>query len=368
MTPETLMLDAASPGSHTSLAIWRYGKPGSGTKIYIQAALHADEWPGVLMLHHLHHLLEKSELAGEIVVVPVANPIGLRQFLGGYQLGRFDFDYSGNFNRGYLELAEAAYPLLCDKNLAAYAPHEQKRQIRAAFAEALASWQPQLEAERLRKTLQLLAHDADAVIDVHCDAAACAHAFASRRHQVQAEALAQCMALDVLLLEDDLYCMTFDEAFAAPWWRLADKLGITLADTPFATTLELRGERDIDDGTAQQDAANLLRFLQYLGTVRGDAALSAAPALATPLAGVARITASHAGLLHFHVRAGEKVAEGQAVADLIDPLDPRKPRLTFTAPCAGTVYALGRNHMVRPGHVVAQIAGQTAQGVAKLAY
>lgn len=368
MTPETLILDAGSPGSHTSLTIWRYGQAGRGRKVYLQAALHADEWPGVLMLHHLHQLLEQAEVTGEIVIVPLANPIGLRQFLGGYQLGRFDFDYSGNFNRGYLELAEAAYPLLAQENLHALDAEAQKAKIRAAFRQALDHWQPELEAERLRKQLQLLAHDADAVIDVHCDAVACAHAFASRRHQTQAEALAQCMALDALLLEDDLYSMAFDEAFAAPWWRLADKLGLTFADTPFATTLELRGERDIDGRTAQQDAANLLRFLQYLGAVAGDPGLSEAAAIATPLDGVARITAPHAGLLQFHVAAGERVEEGQAVAELIDPLDPQQPPLTLQAPCAGTIYALGRNHMVRPGHVVAQIAGKIARSRAKLAY
>lgn len=368
MTPENMMLDAGSPGSHTSLAIWRYGSAGRGPKVYVQTALHADEWPGVLMLHHLHHLLEKAEITGEIVVVPIANPIGLRQFLGGYQLGRFDFDYSGNFNRGYLELAEAAFPLLEHKNLKELDTAAQKEQIRAAFGQALENWRPELEAERLRKTLQLLAHDADAVIDVHCDAVACAHAFASRRHRAQAEALAQCMALEVLLLEDDLFSMAFDEAFAAPWWRLADKLGLEFAATPFATTLELRGERDIDQATAQRDARNFLRFLQYLGVVGGEAMVTDAQPLATPLAGVARITAPHAGLLQFHVTAGTHVEEGQVVADLIDPLDPRQPPLILKAPVAGTIYALGRNHMVRSGHVVAQIAGKAAHGKVKLAY
>ncbi|MDO5091784.1 MAG: succinylglutamate desuccinylase/aspartoacylase family protein [Cardiobacteriaceae bacterium] len=368
MTPENLILDAGSPGTQSTLAVWRYGTPGNAPKIYLQAALHADEWPGVLMLHHLHALLEQAEMIGEIVIVPIANPVGLRQFLGGYQLGRFDFDYSGNFNRGYLELAEAAYPLLQGENLQALDEPSQKTRIRAAFRDALERWQPELEAARLRKTLQYLAHDADAVIDIHCDAVACAHAFASRRHQAQAEILARCMALDVLLLEDDLYSMAFDEAFAAPWWRIADKLGLTFAATPFATTLELRGERDVDDATARRDAHNLLRFLQYLGAVAGDPVIADAPPLATPLDGVARITAPRAGLLQFHARAGEKIEKGQLVAELIDPLDPTTPREALHAPSSGIIYALGRNHMVRPGHVVAQIAGRETGGKAALTF
>lgn len=368
MKRETLSLPAGSPGTHSELTLWRYGTPGARPKIHIQAALHADEWPGVLMLHHLHHLLAKADIAGEIVIVPLANPIGLRQFLGGYQLGRFDFDYSGNFNRGYLELATAALPYLSADALRDLPTQAQKTAIREAFQAALLAWQPQLEADQWRKTLQLLVHDADALIDVHCDARGCLHAFANQRQQDTAEALAQCMELPVLLLEDDLHSMAFDEAFAAPWWRLAQKLDLDLGPTPFATTLELRGERDVDDALAARDARNLLRFLQYLGAVRGEAALTNAPPVATPLAGVARITAPHAGLLHFHVRVGDAVQAGDAVADLLDPLCPEQPRVQLTAPVAGVVYALGRQHMVRPGHVVAQIAGKEAAGKASLAY
>lgn len=368
MKLDTVALDGASPGTHSALTLWRYGTPGAHPKIYIQAALHADEWPGVLMLHHLHHILEKQSVIGEIVIVPLANPIGLRQFLGGYQLGRFDFDYSGNFNRGYLDLAAAAQPFLEADTLHTAPDGQKKSLIRKAFAQALAAWQPALEADRLRKTLQTLAHDADAVIDVHCDAHACPHAFASARHAELAEVLAQCMDLDVLLLEDDLHSMAFDEAFAAPWWRLAEKLGITLADTPFATTLELRGERDVDPGLALRDAQNLLRFLQYLGAVAGAPAIAAAPPIATPLSGVARVNAPHAGLLQYHTRAGERVSAGQLLAELIDPMRPDTPPLALTAPVDGVIYALGRNHMVRSGHVVAQIAGKEAGGQASLTH
>lgn len=368
MKRETLSLPSASPGTQSELTIWRYGTPGARPKVHLQAALHADEWPGVLMLHHLHRLLQTADIQGEIVIVPLANPLGLRQFLGGYALGRFDFDYSGNFNRGYLELAQAALPYLDAQALRQAAPNAQKSAVRAAFKKALDAWPVQLEADQWRKTLQLLVHDADVLIDVHCDAKACPHAFASARQADTAEALARCMGLQALLLEDDLYSMAFDEAFAAPWWRLGEALGVDFGATPFATTLELRGERDVDGELAARDARNVLRFLQYLGAVGGDPAIADAPPLATPLAGVARVNAPQAGLLHYHVEAGDAVAAGQTLADLIDPLNPDAEPLTLTAPVAGVIYALGRNHMVRPGHVVAQIAGKEARGKGGLAY
>jgi hypothetical protein len=58
----------------------RYGKPGARPKAYLQASLHADEIPGMLAAHHLIGLLDdadkRGEIKGEIIVVPVANPVG----------------------------------------------------------------------------------------------------------------------------------------------------------------------------------------------------------------------------------------------------------------------------------------------------
>ena len=46
-----------------------------------QAALHADEIPGLLVLHHLQRLLDQASVAGaidgEVVIVPLANHAGV---------------------------------------------------------------------------------------------------------------------------------------------------------------------------------------------------------------------------------------------------------------------------------------------------
>lgn len=52
-------------------------------RVYIQATLHADEIPGLLVAHHLIKLLDAAERNNEIqqkiTIVPFANPIGLSQ-------------------------------------------------------------------------------------------------------------------------------------------------------------------------------------------------------------------------------------------------------------------------------------------------
>lgn len=76
-------------GTSRSLVLHNYGPlntPHNTTRrAYIQAALHADEIPGLLVANHLIKLLDKAEEKGEllhrITIVPFANPIGLSQQL-----------------------------------------------------------------------------------------------------------------------------------------------------------------------------------------------------------------------------------------------------------------------------------------------
>ena len=100
-----------SLGSHKTLCSLHYGTPGRGPKIYIQASLHAEELPGMLVAHHLRRRLDdlhaQGRVRGEIVLVPAANPIGLQQWMAGNHQGRFDLASGENFNRNYADLTEA---------------------------------------------------------------------------------------------------------------------------------------------------------------------------------------------------------------------------------------------------------------------
>ena len=70
-------LPAASMGNKRSVKVIRYGNRAGGGKIYIQAGLHADEPPGLVVMHHLIEWLDgadqKGVITGEIVLVPVWN-------------------------------------------------------------------------------------------------------------------------------------------------------------------------------------------------------------------------------------------------------------------------------------------------------
>lgn len=96
-------LSAASMANNRNLKVIRYGNRTSGRKVYIQAGLHADEAPGFLVMHHLIEWLDTADqndaITGEIVLVPVANPIGADQWRDEQLQGRFDFFNGVNFKR-----------------------------------------------------------------------------------------------------------------------------------------------------------------------------------------------------------------------------------------------------------------------------
>ena len=107
MTPSVTRIPLLSPapGTERLVIVRRYGEPGARPKAYLQASIHADELPGMLAAHHLGRLLDEAaaedRILGEIVLIPVANPIGLAQRINGNLIGRYELDGGGNFNRNW---------------------------------------------------------------------------------------------------------------------------------------------------------------------------------------------------------------------------------------------------------------------------
>ena len=94
-------------GTRREITSFHYGPIDTGRKVYVQAALHADEAPSLLVAHHLREALaileQDGKLKCEVVVVPVANPIGLAQWLDHSHVGRFELLSAENFNRRLIE-------------------------------------------------------------------------------------------------------------------------------------------------------------------------------------------------------------------------------------------------------------------------
>lgn len=357
---ETLALPAVAPGTLREVTVLRFGTPGARPKAYLQAGLHADELPGMLVLgklaERLAGLAEAGDVAGEVVVVPMANPIGLGQQDQGQLRGRYEANTAGNFNRGYLDLAPAVGAALGEPPGAD--PAANVTAIRAAMGRALAATRPRGEVDALRHTLLGLAYDADIVLDLHADSEAMMHLYLGTPLWPEAADLAGEIGAVAVLLAEVSGGNPFDEACSGPWWALARRFPeAEIPSACLAATVELRSNNDVDDERAADDAEALLRFLVRRGVVRGT--VGPAPMLvaeATPLEAMQQVVAPAAGLVIYRAALGDLLEPGQVVAEIVDPLG---GKVEATAHTAGILFARHEQPFAWPGKVIGKIAGRT---------
>lgn len=364
MKTVTHPLRAATPGTQQALVSLHYGQPGAGPKVLVQASLHADEVPGMLVAHHLRRLLAVCEaegrLRGEVVLVPAANPLGLHQWhLRGYQ-GRFEFHSGENFNRNFPALTEAVLARVgsgwtadAQANLAL---------ARVALREAVAALPADTPLDSLRRTLLGLAIDADVVLDLHCDGEAVLHLYTTPQTWDRGERLMRAIGAELALLAERSGGDPFDEACSMVWPDLAARLGPQhpLPNACLAATIELRGEASVDHALAARDAEGILRYLVDCGAVDDPSAAPLPPLKRppSPLAGSIPLVAPQGGVVVFRLPPGTEVHAGTPLVDVIDPLTDEVH--TLTAPVDGLFFAHESRRFAVAGMALGKVAGQQA--------
>ncbi|TAG32344.1 MAG: succinylglutamate desuccinylase/aspartoacylase family protein [Polaromonas sp.] len=368
MHTEFIALQNASPGTHQTLQVMRFGQPGASPKVYVQAALHADEVPAILVAHQLAAKLAVLEASGaingEIVLVPFANPIGLAQLVQGQHHGRFDLRDGGNFNRGYADLVPKVVTQL--QGSLTQDIHENTRIIRHALHHATAELPAQNATQDLKNKLLHLAIDADMVLDLHCDHEAVMHVYGLTPQAPMVEALGAALGARAVLLATESGDSPFDEACTRPWLQLQEMLpGFPIALACFGATVELRGEADTQHTLALQDANGLCNFLAQYGALSQIKTTWPEPqCAATPLSGSEPVTAPCAGVVVFHRQPGDVVAAGDLIADLVDAATGQITPVHCKS--SGVLYARAGARWASPGKRLAKIAGTSLARTGKL--
>jgi hypothetical protein len=158
------------------------------------------------------------------------------------------------------------------------------------------------------------------------------------------------------LIEDVSGGNAFDEAHTAPWRMLRARHGDRIPAGCFSCTLEYRGQFDVDDATALQDAENLMGFLAAVGAVEGVAEPRFPDAVHLPLGGVAEVVAPQGGVVTWDVQPGADVTAGQVLGHVTDPVSRR--RLPVQAPVTGMMFRTELWHSCLRGQGLAHVAGQ----------
>lgn len=360
---QTLPVPADTPGQTTLFTWFECGPPEAVAKVYLQAALHADELPGTMVLHHLLPLLHAADVAEQLrarfVIVPLATPLGMANFSFRVHLGRYDPNTGVNQNRRWPDLAAAVAgrigPWLTGDGAANVAL------IRRSLAEWLAEQRGSNASQDMRLKLITLAHDADIVLDLHCDDDSLMHIFTADDLLPVMTDLADWMGSAATLTAEDSGGGSFDEMFP----QLYRKLAALFPDHPIplataAATLEYRGTADVSDAVGRDDARRLFGFLVSRGMIDAVAGPRpiAAP-LATRLDATQILRVDGPGLLAYRVALGDHVARGQPIADLIALDGPEAfiGRREVVAGTDGIVLSLLSGKYVRRGESIAKIVG-----------
>jgi predicted deacylase len=355
-----------TPGTARSIAWLRFGHAGARPKVYIQAAIHANELPGAMALHHLMPMLTQADRAGrikgEVIVVPTVNPIGQSQLVGNNHLGRYDLLSRDNFNRNWPDLSSAVAERVGRKLGRDAATNVDL--IRKAALAALRAMTPMNELQTMRVEMLKLSIDADIVLDLHCDMDAALHLFtAAPDLKGSAQELAAELGVQATLYNEPFAeALTFSGVNGALWPRLAARLPeAAIPQACFSSTVELRSQHEVSHALGASDASNLYRYLVRRGIVAGRVGplprLKSAP---TPISGMDVGYCPVRGFIVYRLAAGAKLKKGDVVCEIIDPADPRGPkaRTPMLSRTDGMLFSRKRDGgLAWPGMVAFRIAG-----------
>ncbi len=322
MEIERIKLDSDTAGQDFVLPVFRFDGTGDGPAVYMQAAIHAHEMPGVVALTRLIPMLRDAEaagrIAGKITLVPHANPVGLAQSVFGETLGRFDVNERINFNRSF--------------------PSQTPEMLTGKPA-----------SERLKSILLELAQQAQIVLDLHCDDQGPVYLYVAEQQLDEGLRLAAAMQAAVILTDARDEPVSFDLAIGGLW----EKQGRG-NEGRFAATVELRGMMDVTHEFAETDAAGLYRYLVEIGTVRDTLPeLQSADPVIGDVDAAELIPTPVPGALLYDVEVGDWVSEGQRVAVVVTHAGSESHEVL--APFDGLVMTRRDRRLARRGDNVVKI-------------
>jgi len=337
MQKSEIIIAGDTPGVEFRLPVVTFtGTDAAAPKTYMQAALHAEELPGVAALHFLIPMLEAAEKRGDILgaitVVPKANPIGASQYVNGANEGRFDLGSRTNFNRDY--------PLISG---------DERETLLDDLDEMLAT-------EQLKHQLLHMASGADLMLDLHCDDESQLYAYLHEVWWPESTDLAESMGLEAVLLSDGK-SSAFEDAVTHAWQH--GPLGSRKAwhEGRISLTMEFRGLADVDPVLGRMDAEGLYAFLQRRGVIAGEPIRKETfDGAVAGLDYVQMVNAPVTGMVLFEREYGETVEKGDHLATIVTTPGDATGDVVVTAPTGGTIVTRITKRFVRRTENLMKIA------------
>ena len=270
----TIDLLQLASGDILSLQVYKFVGDLPGKKAYIQANLHGAEIVGNAVIYQLIEFLnslERSQLRGEIWLVPVCNPLGVNQRSHFFSTGRFNSYDGKNWNRIFWDYQLPASEL---QEFANSQLDKTPEEIRSNYlAKIQQGWQEELKqidkpssvpvSHQYRAALQSLCLDADYVIDIHSSSNQAIDYTFGFKEKIES---AKYLLLDYAIIMDEYDGDAFDEAFLKPWLALETALNDLGKNIQFdleSWTLELGAGMAMNPDSVAKGLAGIKNYLIY---------------------------------------------------------------------------------------------------------
>jgi predicted deacylase len=371
---KSVALRSDTPGTVTEFTWYAIGPADAPEKVHLQAALHADEHPGTMVLHHLLPMLREADdrglLRARFTVMPIVNPLGLQNLSFRQHIGRYDTQTGVNYNRRWPDLFS-----LIRSQLAGRLKEDERfnvNLIRKSVAQWIESQQPRTAAEQLRLLILRECHDAEFVLDLHCDSDSLLHIYTSPELMPELQDLSDWMGAAATLTAADSGGGSFDEVLPQLYRKVAQaNPGKPVPMATATATLEYRGQADVFDPHGADDARRLWGFLCGRNLIDADPGERprSAPA-ATPFEATEIVRVDRPGLVAYRVGLGDRVTKGEPIADLIalDGPEAFMARMPIMAGTDGFVLSRALSKYATRGAGIAKIVGTQPLPARKGAY
>ncbi|MCL1464227.1 succinylglutamate desuccinylase/aspartoacylase family protein [Argonema galeatum] len=228
----TIPLVQLASGDRLHLQVYKFIGANPGKKAYIQANLHGAEIVGNAVIHQLIEFLmtvDNTDIAGQIWLVPVCNPLSTNQRSHYFSTGRYNIYDGKDWNRIFWDYEKECEDLetfvksQLDLDQTTIRQNYLKK-IKLSFEKLLEKINSPSSVpldELYRYHLQSSCLDADYVIDIHSSSnQGIDYIYGFRGREESAKAF----LLDYGILIDKCDGITFDEAFLKSWLALEDSL------------------------------------------------------------------------------------------------------------------------------------------------
>lgn len=369
---ETIFLRQMASGDRLFLQVYQFKGAKPGKKVYIQSNLHGAEISGNAVIHQLIEFLlslNDTDLAGEIWLVPVCNPMGVNERSHIFSPGRYCAYEVRDWNRIFWDYEKEADDLVAFTKSQLHGDLGVVRQnylttIKDKFAKILekinsSSGLPY--TEQFRNKLQALSLDADYLIDLHSSTNQgldYVYYFQNR------EDSAKYFLLDLGILLDKYDGDAFDEAFIKPWLALEagfQQLGRNIRFDVEAWTLELGTGMQMKPNSVAKGVRGIKNYLAQKGVLQIPGfPLEQSMSHEMYFAASSKRTKYYAiagGMIQSRINLGSTVKTGERLYQILS-FNKEGQLPTVIDVCAqqdGLVYDISINQAVNQGEFVLEI-------------